>query len=80
MIQIKNSGRGGFVDPVIRSEDRDRGISAAAAPSLPDAQQQWASAESRYKTGDLVPPSVTEDTTRHLAMEEDTQATKPLKQ
>ena len=37
--------------------------------SLPPAQTQWASPESRYKTGDLVPPSVTDATTRHLEMD-----------
>lgn len=37
------------------------------APSLPPTQTPYiAPAESRYKTGDLVPPSVTEGTTRHL--------------
>jgi hypothetical protein len=71
-VQIRNSvGGGGFVDPAIRPEDQDRGISAAAAPNLPPAQQQWASAESRYKTGDLVPPSVTETTTRHLELDKE---------
>lgn len=34
--------------------------------SLPPVQQQFVSPESRYRTGDLVPPSVTEDTTRPL--------------
>lgn len=42
-----------------------------AAPSqnssLPPSQTEYVSpAESHYKTGDLVPPSVTESTTRHL--------------
>ena len=38
------------------------------APSLPPTQTPYVSpaAESRYKTGELVPPSVTENTTRHL--------------
>jgi len=42
---------------------------------LPPAQQQFVAplAESRYKTGDLVPPSVTEDTTRHLQMDQEGQ-------
>jgi hypothetical protein len=76
-LQIRNAG--GSTAPVLVPEDRDRAISGGAA-NLPPAQQRWASAESKYKTGDLIPPSVTEDTTRHLAMEEDAQATKPLKQ
>lgn len=38
--------------------------------SLPPARTQWtAPADSRYKTGDLVPPSVTDSTTRHLEMD-----------
>lgn len=41
--------------------------------SLPPAQQQWAPAESRYKTGDLVPPSVTDATTRHLEVDKEGQ-------
>ncbi|MBP6003665.1 MAG: zinc-ribbon domain-containing protein [Pyrinomonadaceae bacterium] len=41
----------------------------AAAPALPPQQTQFVSPESRYKTGDLVPPSVTDNTTRHLEMD-----------
>lgn len=37
--------------------------------ALPPPQTEWASAESRYRTGDLVPPSVTDGTTRHLEMD-----------
>ena len=68
-LQIRNAGRGGFVDPSIAIEARDRSVSAASEQRLPPAQQQWAQPESRYKTGDLVPPSVTEMTTRHLSMD-----------
>jgi hypothetical protein len=53
---------------------------AAAAPdaaslngpreaALPQASTQYVSPDSRYKTGDLVPPSVTDGTTRHLEMD-----------
>jgi hypothetical protein len=39
---------------------------------LPPAQQQFvAPAESRYKTGDLAPPSVVEETTKHLQMDQE---------
>lgn len=41
----------------------------AAQPGLPQAQPPWPTTETRYKTGDLVPPSVTDNTTRHLAMD-----------
>jgi hypothetical protein len=34
--------------------------------ALPPTQTEYVSAESRFKTGDLVPPSVTDGTTRHL--------------
>jgi len=39
--------------------------------SLPPTQTNYVSPqpESRYKTGDLVPPSVTDSTTRHLEMD-----------
>ena len=48
-----------------------------AAPqnaALPPSQTEWAaSPESRYKTGDLVPPSVTDNTTRHLELDSEGQ-------
>jgi hypothetical protein len=34
--------------------------------ALPSKEPEWVSPESKYRTGDLVPPSVTEHTTRHL--------------
>jgi hypothetical protein len=36
--------------------------------SLPSAQTDFIAPDPRYKTGDLVPPSVTDNTTRHLEM------------
>jgi hypothetical protein len=42
---------------------------SARSASLPPQSTNFAAAvESRYKTGDLVPPSVTDNTTRHLDM------------
>jgi hypothetical protein len=42
----------------------------ANTTALPPSRTQYVSpVESRYKTGDLVPPSVTEGTTRHLEMD-----------
>ncbi len=43
--------------------------SAPQNSSLPPMQTEFISPESRYKTGDLVPPSVIENTTRHLQMD-----------
>lgn len=42
---------------------------AASNNALPPQQSNWVAPESRYKTGDLVPPSVTDNTTRHLEMD-----------
>ena len=36
--------------------------------ALPPIQTEYVAPDSRYKTGDLVPPSVIENTTRHLEM------------
>ncbi len=41
-------------------------LRGASNVALPPPQTEWVAPESRYKTGDLVPPSVTEHTTRHL--------------
>lgn len=43
--------------------------SAPQNAALPSMQTEFVSPESRYKTGDLVPPSVIENTTRHLQMD-----------
>ncbi len=37
--------------------------------SLPPKQTEYVTPDSRYKTGDLVPQSATEDTTRHLEID-----------
>ncbi|MGI8556436.1 MAG: zinc-ribbon domain-containing protein [Pyrinomonadaceae bacterium] len=39
--------------------------------ALPPNQTDYIAPESRYKTGDLVPPSVVEDTTRHLEVNQE---------
>lgn len=41
--------------------------------SLPPQQTQFVSPDPRYKTGDLVPPSVTDATTRHLEIDSEGQ-------
>lgn len=42
--------------------------SAPANASLPSARTEFVPPSTRYQTGDLVPPSVTDNTTRHLEM------------
>jgi hypothetical protein len=45
-----------------------------ANAGLPPSQTEYVSpAESRYKTGDLVPPSVTDSTTKHLELDSEGQ-------
>ena len=48
------------------SEQRNIGAASQNAGLPPSRTDYVSPAESRYKTGDLVPPSVTEGTTRHL--------------
>jgi hypothetical protein len=65
-IQVRSAPKtnGGFstVDPNAISGN----IPNAAA--LPPIQTNFVAPESRYRTGDLVPPSVTDSTTRHLEL------------
>lgn len=41
-------------------------VSAPPAGALPQSKTEYVSPESQFKTGDLVPPSVTDSTTKHL--------------
>jgi hypothetical protein len=62
-IQLRSAQRSGvgFAPP------QQKNISGAQSPELPPSRTDYVTpAESRYKTGDLIPPSVTEGTTRHL--------------
>jgi hypothetical protein len=45
--------------------------SAPASPSLPSPQTEFIPPATPYRTGDLVPPSVTDSTTRHLEMNDE---------
>jgi hypothetical protein len=45
--------------------------SAPQNAALPPPQTEYVSPDSRYKTGDLVPPSVTDGTTRHLELDKE---------
>ncbi len=48
-------------------------IGNASFNALPPQNAAFVSAESRYRTGDLVPPSVTDNTTRHLEIDKEGQ-------
>jgi len=74
----------GIAQLIQMQEARKHGIGlvapqAGALPQAPDQalpapQTTWEpSVESRYKTGDLVPPSVTDATTRHLEIDSEGQ-------
>ena len=65
-IQVRSASRTnvGF-DP--SDQDSLSGTMSNAA-ALPPQQTTFVAPESRYRTGDLVPPSVTDNTTRHLEM------------
>ena len=62
-VQLKSAGRSGarFVPP-----DQGSISGASQNAALPPTQTNYVPAESRYKTGDLVPPSVTDSTTKLL--------------
>lgn len=65
-VQLKKAEQGRPVYVPIESGNLGSGN---AGPALPPQQTNWVAPESRYKTGDLVPPSVTDNTTRHLEMD-----------
>jgi hypothetical protein len=65
-MQLKRADGG---QPVFSGTAAAPPLGGEAAPPLPAARTEWVSPESRYKTGDLVPPSVTENTTRHLEVD-----------
>jgi len=63
-LQLKNSGN---VNPTLTpATDQNVLTGSSANAALPPTQTTFVEPESRYKTGDLVPPSVTDSTTRHL--------------
>ncbi len=70
-IQIRKSeGKSAFITPVQPMQPLNP---PRAGDQLPAGRTEWAQAESQYKTGDLVPPSVTEGTTRHLEVDREGQ-------
>lgn len=69
-IQIKNAEKG---RPFYSPAEDNKNLSGSHNSALPSPQTEWAAPESRYKTGDLVPPSVTDGTTRHLEIDSEGQ-------
>ncbi len=69
-MQLRRAERGEnvYVPEINKSE-----ISSSKKPALPPQQTEWAAPESRYKTGDLAPGSVTDNTTRHLELDKEGQ-------
>ena len=62
LIQLRKAEKGGMMyQPDV--------LPSAQNAALPPPQTQCVAPDSRYKTGDLVPPSVTDGTTRHLEMD-----------
>lgn len=64
-MQIREAGKG---QPGYAAANERIAIEGSPTTALPQPQTEWVAPESRYKTGELVPPSVTEDTTRHLEL------------
>lgn len=65
-MQLKRaeSGQPMFVPPV-----QPDSLSGSVNQSLPPAQTNFERPDTKYNTGDLMPPSVTDNTTRHLEMD-----------
>lgn len=65
-VQIRKQEKG---MPVYNPQEVVNLTGPAPSNALPPGQTQWVAPESKYKTGDLVPASVTDNTTRHLEMD-----------
>jgi len=65
-LRIRSADRGQSVyNPVISSS----ALGGSNRSALPPDKTNYVEPESRFKTGDMVPPSVTDNTTRHLEMD-----------
>ena len=69
-MQLKQAGQTGL-RPASSEPEPAMFKPASENASLPPLQTEYVSPESRYKTGDLVPPSVTDGTTRHLEIDKE---------
>ena len=63
-LQIKSSTQGG--GPFVSAADQSSLTGGMPNAALPPRQTNFVAPESRYRTGDLAPPSVTDGTTKHL--------------
>ncbi len=68
LMQIKASDK---TNTNFISTESERELSSNKTPELPPNQTEYVAPAtySKYKTGELVPPSVTDNTTRHLEMD-----------
>lgn len=62
-VQLKKNEQKTLASP---EAENAKFLNEVANASLPPVQTEYVAPDSRYKTGDLVPPSVTDNTTRHL--------------
>jgi hypothetical protein len=65
-VQLRKAEKGQLAAAPLASQ---AAFPAKTGAALPPQSTEFVVPESRYKTGDLVPPSVTDGTTRHLEME-----------
>ena len=65
-MQLRRAEKG---QPMYSPAEAVNTFSSQPNSALPPQQTEWVAPDSRYKTGDLVPHSVTDNTTRHLEMD-----------
>lgn len=65
-VQLRKLEKG---QPVYSPTIPQTGLGGTSRSALPPNQTNYIEPQSRYRTGDLVPPSVTDNTTRHLEMD-----------
>ncbi len=65
-VQLKKYEGDNFLIPAANDKNI---LTSSENAALPPSRTDYVSSESRYKTGDLAPPSVTDSTTKHLEMD-----------
>jgi hypothetical protein len=66
LVQLRKAEQGGFSGLSHVTDATPNPVHTTNAALPPPQTEFIPAAESRYKTGDLVPPSVTDTTTKHL--------------